>query len=113
MQSFTVDHILPRSLGGAPETENLALACSGCNAHKYNKTEGPDPVSGEVVALFHPRRDRWRDHFVWSSDFTLVLGITPRGRATVETLHLNRDGVVNLRRLLHAMAEHPPAEPED
>ena len=43
----------------------------------------------------------------------LLLGITPRGRATVETLHLKRDGVVNLRRLLHAMGEHPPAEPEE
>ena len=93
--------------------ENLALACSGRNAHKYNKTEGLDPVSGEVNALFHPRQDRFGNHFIWSSDCTLLLGITPKGRATVETLHLNRDGVVNLRRLLHAMGERPPAEPEE
>ena len=113
MESFAADHIIPRSQGGATQTENLALACSGCNAHKYNKTEGLDPVTGEVVALFHPRRDRWRDHFTWGSDFTTILGITPKRRSTVETSHLNRDGLVNLRRLLHPSGEHPPTEPAD
>lgn len=70
-------------------------------------------MSGEVVELFHPRRDRFREHFVWSADCTLLLGLTPKGRATVEALHLNREGVVKLRRVLYAMGEHPPAEPED
>jgi hypothetical protein len=113
LQPFTVEHIVPRSRGGETETGNLALACSGCNAHKYNKTEGADPTSGELASLFHPRRDRWRDHFVWSTDFTLIVGITPTGRATVETLKMNRDGAVNLRRLLHAAGAHPPEEPGD
>jgi HNH endonuclease len=113
MESFDVDHVVPRSRGGATETGNLALACPGCNAHKNNKATGLDPVSGEAVALFHPRRDRWRDHFVWTGEFTSVLGITPKGRATVETLSMNREGLVNLRRLLHANGEHPPAEAEE
>jgi hypothetical protein len=113
MQPFAVDHIIPKSLGGATVSENLALACSGCNAHKYTRTDGLDPVSGEVVPLFHPRLDRWQVHFVWSGDFTLVLGITPKGRVTVEVLRMNRDGVVNLRRLLHGVGEHPPRESEE
>lgn len=112
MQPFAVDHILPRSKGGPTELGNLAFACAGCNAHKYNKVEGRDPVSGDMVPLFHPRRDRWREHFAWSEEFVLILGLTPRGRATVEALQMNRDGVVNLRRLLYAAGHHPPADPE-
>ncbi|MEQ8957154.1 MAG: HNH endonuclease signature motif containing protein, partial [Coleofasciculus sp. C2-GNP5-27] len=41
--SFTVDHIKPRQLGGATTTENLAWACFGCNGRKYTRTVYPDP----------------------------------------------------------------------
>lgn len=44
----------------------------------------------------------------WSDDFTLIIGLTPTGRATIETLFLNREGVVNLRQLLYAIGKHPP-----
>ncbi len=36
--------------------------------------------------------------------------ITPTGRATIEALQLNREGLVNLRRVLYAMGEHPSKE---
>jgi hypothetical protein len=108
-QAFSVEHILPRVQGGATSLDNLALACQGCNNHKYDKVAAPDPVNGQHVPLYHPRRDRWDTHFAWSDDFTLMIGITPTGRATVESLQLNRDGVVNLRRLLYAIGQHPPA----
>lgn len=87
--------------------ENLALACQGCNSRKYTDTEATDPITGEPAPLFHPRRQIWSDHFAWSEDFTLMIGLTPAGRATVERLQLNRDGVVNLRRALHSIGEHP------
>jgi len=113
MQPFSVEHIIPQSQGGQTKLDNLALSCQGCNNHKYTKTEGRDPVSGDIVPLFHARRQRWRDHFVWNDDFTLIIGLTPTGRATVEALRLNREGLVNLRRVLYAVAEHPPAETEE
>jgi len=106
-QAFSVEHIVPRSVGGTTTLDNLALACQGCNNHKYKKVEGRDPVSGDAVPLFHPRRDRWTDHFVWSEDYGVILGITSVGRATVEALRLNRPGVVNLRRVLFEAGEHP------
>lgn len=111
-QSFSVEHIVPRSKGGATTLDNLALSCQGCNNHKYNKTEGFDPVNQSVVRLYHPRSDQWGDHFAWSDDYTLILGITPVGRATVEALQLNRSGVVNLRRILYQVGEHPPQIPQ-
>ena len=112
LQPFSVEHITPHSHGGMTTPDNLALACQGCNNHKYNKTTAPDPISGERVALYHPRQQRWSDHFAWSADFALIIGLTPSGRATVEALHLNRAGLVNLRRVLYAVGEHPPLEPE-
>jgi hypothetical protein len=112
MQPFAIEHITPRSLDGETAPDNLAVACQGCNNHKYNKTEGRDPVTEESAPLFHPRRQRWRDHFAWGEGYTLIIGLTPTGRATVETLRLNREGLVNLRRVLYAVGEHPPAEPK-
>ena len=109
-QAFSVEHIVPRDKGGATALDNLALSCQGCNGHKYNKTEGRDPVSRQFVPLYHPRQEQWRDHFVRSHDCTLIVGLTPTGRATVEELRLNREGLVNLRRVLYAMGEHPPKE---
>lgn len=109
-QAFSVEHIIPVSGGGETVLDNLALACQGCNNHKYTKTKGRNSVSGEFVPLFHPRQQRWQEHFTWNEDFTLIIGLTPTGRATVETLQLNREGLVNLRRVLYSMGEHPPAE---
>jgi hypothetical protein len=110
-QSFSVEHILARARGGETTAENLALACQGCNNHKYDKMQAPDPVTGRLVPLFHPRRMRWEKHFAWGGDFTLIVGISPTGRATVEALSLNRPGVVNLRRVLYRHGEHPPPIP--
>jgi 5-methylcytosine-specific restriction endonuclease McrA len=62
LQPFAVDHVVPWSLGGRTDSENLALTCPGCNGHKYN--------------------------------------------------NMNREGAVNLRRLLRDAGQHPPAMPE-
>ncbi len=108
MQSFSVEHVDPDGDEGGQLLENLALSCQGCNNHKYTKTSGLDPSSGDRVPLYNPRLDLWTDHFAWSDDCTLILGQTPIGRATVETLQMNRSGLVNLRRVLFAVGEHPP-----
>lgn len=108
MQAFSIEHIHPVGAGGNSTPDNLALACQGCNNHKYNKTHALDLVTGERVALFNPRRQVWSEHFAWSDDCCLVVGISPVGRATVEALRLNRAGVVNLRRVLVGAGYHPP-----
>jgi hypothetical protein len=105
---FVVEHIIPLSQAGASSAENLALACQGCNNHKYTKTEGIDPVDMQPAPLYNPRTMIWGDHFAWSEDSLTLIRLTPIGRATVETLRLNRSGVVNLRQLLHATGQHPP-----
>ncbi len=109
-QPFSVEHIIPVSQGGETTLDNLALACPGCNGHKYTKTQAPDPVDGAVVPPYHPRKHSWPEHFRWSADFTRIIGLTPNGRATVDALQLNRPGLVNMRRALFVIGLHPPAD---
>lgn len=108
MQPFSAEHIEPRSKRGETRFDNLAWACQGCNNHKYNRSWGRDPLTGAKVVLFHRRRHEWSEHFAWNEDCTLILGQTSIGRATVEALHLNRSGLINLRRILFLVQEHPP-----
>lgn len=111
-QSFSVEHILPVSRGGETIRDNLALACPGCNGHKYTKIEAADPSDGAIIPLYNPRTQSWRKHFNWNEDFTHLIGLTPTGRATVNALQMNRLGVMNMRRVLFASGLHPPTDDE-
>ncbi len=104
---FSIEHIYPQALGGTHGEDNLALSCQGCNGFKGAKTTAFDAVSESETNLFHPRRDDWQRHFLWSDDRLTLRGLTPRGRATIEALRLNRLGVRNLRAGLLALERHP------
>ncbi len=106
--SFDIDHILPDSEGGKSEPNNLALACHGCNLFKSNKTDFFDAATDKTVRLFNPRIDIWDEHFIWTSDFTEIVGMSSIGRATIEALNLNREGLVNQRSVLYKYGKHPP-----
>lgn len=58
-----IEHIVSRQHGGSDDADNLALACHRCNLHKGPNLTGIDSASGEIAVLFHPRKDRWADHF--------------------------------------------------
>ncbi len=104
---FAVDHIHPRVQGGTDDLNNLALSCRGCNERKQDATDAPDPATEKIVPLFHPRRNRWEEHFAWSNDFRLMIGLTPTGRATIARLQTNHSGVVRQREVLHQLGLHP------
>ncbi|MEZ4661484.1 MAG: HNH endonuclease signature motif containing protein [Caldilineaceae bacterium] len=106
-EDFAVDHIWARSRGGKSVADNLAYACSGCNGRKYNKSEATDPIDGMMAPLYNPRTQMWSEHFTWDAEFTRIIGTTPIGRATVLALQMNRIGVVNLRKALYAIGQHP------
>jgi hypothetical protein len=42
-----------------------------------------------VVRLFHPREDRWEEHFRVAAESGTIEGLTPIGRATVMRLGMN------------------------
>lgn len=105
-----IDHIIPESLGGPTINENLWLACSMCNDHKGNRIAAPDPNTGDVVRLFNPRIQVWREHFVWNVAGDGIIGKTPTGRATVAALRLNRVELVEARRGWVIAGWHPPED---
>ena len=106
--TFSIDHIIPESKDGKTILENLAYACSSCNSSKYNKIDGLDELSNRRIQLFNPRIDDWSNHFIWSTDFSRILGISPTGRATVSALKMNMPITENLRRALCYYGVFPP-----
>ena len=107
--AFHIEHIIPLILGGTYELFNLAFACDGCNSHKWAFIAWIDTQTGVNAPLFNPRKDIWAEHFIWIDDFTIIQGITPEGRATVDLLKMNRIGLVNVRKALRAYGVHPPS----
>ena len=105
---LVIDHIIPRSLGGSQDRANLAASCYRCNEFKGPRITAVDPLTGEQVALYNPRQQTWTEHFTWIETGTQIAGLTPTGRATVDSLKLNNDYVVASRRIWVAENWHPP-----
>src|SRR5262249_8543782 len=69
-------NMLPGGLGGGADEDNLALGCPMCNGSKADRVDAEDPESRVRVALFHPHRDRWSDHFEWIEAGSCIRGRT-------------------------------------
>jgi HNH endonuclease len=95
-----LEHIIAKQHGGSGDPENLALACQRCNLFKGPNLTGVDPVTERIVPLFHPRRDRWSDHF--TEENGIIDGLTAIGRATAKVMAMNDPRRVELRRQIQA-----------
>ncbi|HQX50766.1 MAG TPA: HNH endonuclease signature motif containing protein [Planctomycetaceae bacterium] len=97
---FQIDHVVAEKHGGETVAENLALSCYYCNSFKGPNIAGIDPIGEPDVAvqLFHPRKDRWADHFEWNG--ALLFGKSATGRATIAVLRINDPEAVECRQLL-------------
>ena len=90
-----IEHIVARQHGGSDDPNNHALACSRCNAFKGPNLAGFDTDSGNIIAIFHPRRDVWETHLKF--DGPRIIGLTPAGRVTVSLLAMNEPRRLQLR----------------
>jgi 5-methylcytosine-specific restriction endonuclease McrA len=54
-KDLTLDHIVPKRLGGGTSWENLVCCCHKCNSKKADKT----PEQAGMVLLKKPRRPRY------------------------------------------------------
>jgi hypothetical protein len=95
---YQIDHIIARQHGGISEPDNLALCCFHCNRHKGPNIAGHDTGTGEIVRLYHPRRDVWSEHF--QLDGAVVVGLTAIGRVTVGVLAMNEPEFLAARQAL-------------
>jgi len=100
LASHEVDHIIAEKHGGSTDADNLALSCTLCNKRKGSDLSSIDPVTGNIVPLYNPRRDHWADHF--QLDGAQFAARTPTGRTTLHFLHLNASERVYERELLLA-----------
>ena len=100
---FHIEHVIARQHLDDDTPANLALACDRCNAYKGPNLSGIDPETGDVVDLFHPRKQLWDDHFVEQAG--VIRGLTAAGRATVRLLQMNDVSRVRLR---DELREHDP-----
>jgi len=100
-----VDHIYAEKHGGPTVEWNLCIACADCNRNKGSDICSLDPETGDVVALFHPRRDRWSEHFRLSDTGVIEL-LTAHGRVTARLLRINRLDVVADRARLIALGRY-------
>ena len=96
---FEIEHIKPQSKGGSDELDNLCLACPTCNRYKGSQTEVIDPETNKSTSIFHPRHQKWSQHFVWDEKSGEIIGKTAVGKATVELLKINRPRLTRLRQL--------------
>ena len=109
--SFHVEHIVARQHGGTDDLVNLALACHQCNLHKGTNLTGIDPDTNEVTRLFHPRRDRWDDHFRFNTDSFSIESLTDTGEVTAQLLGFNEIERVLERQSLVQIGHFPIARP--
>ena len=93
-----VDHVIARQHRGDTTLENLCVACDRCNLKKGPNLSSIDPLTGELVPLFNPRRDDWSQHFTRVS--AEIFGKTAIGRATVSLLEFNSPRRRELRKQL-------------
>jgi hypothetical protein len=92
---FHVEHIRPRQHQGSNELDNLCLACGHCNRFKGPNLASIDPATNQLTPLFHPRTDRWQDHFSLTEH--RILGMSAVGRVTVAVLNMNSPDRAQLR----------------
>jgi hypothetical protein len=90
-------------------SDNLCLSCFECNRQKGSDLSSVDPITDEVVPLFHPRRDVWSDHFQLTADGKIE-GKTAQGRVTVNLLDFNNPERVTIRAALMLLRRYPEAD---
>jgi hypothetical protein len=109
LASHQVDHIIAEKHGGQTIAENLALSCSLCNQAKGSDVAAINLETGAIVRLYHPRLDRWVEHFQMDCSTGQILGISEIGRMTAQLLQINREASVVERKVLcKADAIFPP-----
>jgi hypothetical protein len=102
---FQVEHIISRKHGGTSELENLALACVFCNRYKGSDIASLIPATNELVRLYNPRSDRWRDHFHLNR--VVIEALTEIGEAAVRILQMNHDDQILERQVLSRRGRYP------
>ena len=103
-----MDHIVSRKHRGSTSAGNLALAYLRCNVAKGTDIGALAGKPPQLQKLFHPRQDRWNDHFQLAG--VRIIPLTVTGAATIRLLQLNASDRLLLRRTLQKAGRYPSLE---
>lgn len=93
---MTVDHFMPRAVGGSDELDNLVYACWKCNQFKHDYWPTADDLAHERRIL-HPLLDDLAVHLHANEQTGQVQALTATGHFHITTLRLNRSQLVKSR----------------
>jgi len=102
--SSTSTHVVAVQHGRTGTADNLAFSCGSCNLHKGTNLSSTDPATSRPVWLFNRRTDTWGRHFRWVG--AILVGRTPRGRATINLLQISAPMTLATRAALKAEGRH-------
>jgi len=102
---FQVEHIISGKHGGSSEIDNLALSCVFCNRFKGSDIASVVLGQDQLVRLYHPRNDRWRNHF--RLDGVIIEPLSQIAEATIRILQMNHDDQILERLTLKRRGRYP------
>jgi len=104
---YELDHIISKKHGGTNDPENLAWSCAFCNYCKGTDIGTILLPSMQLVRFFHPRTDRWSDHFEVSGG--MIVPRTEIGEGTSKIFQFNQiDRLLERTTLVNAGLYPPP-----
>ncbi len=103
-----VDHIISEKHEGQTTEANLAYACFVCNRNKGSDIGSLIPASKELVRFYHPRIDRWHEHFqLDTSDGITIVAMSSIGEATARIFGFNSEERLLERQALQVAGRYP------
>lgn len=103
-----VDHVISEKHGGPTQEDNLAYACLLCNRNKGSDIATLIPERNALIRFFHPRRDRWSDHFQLDpADGITIVARTDIGEATARIFRFNDIERLQERQALQVAGRYP------
>ena len=96
-----IEHIISEKHGGADrEADNLRVGVRLLQQLYRAVISLPCPTPGRLCRLFHPRLDRWSDHFELSGD--VIRPLTEIAEATIRLLRINDVGAAAMNERCYA-----------
>ena len=105
---FQIEHIRSRKHGGRTTLSNLALACLDCNMAKGTDLGSVSRASGLLIPFYHPRRDRWTEHFRLQGH--RIVPLTETGEVTSRILGFNTRPRLLKRQAIAMAGRYPSIE---
>jgi hypothetical protein len=103
---FVIDHVIAEKHDGPTDSDNLCVSCYWCNSHKGSDISSVDwNGTGEVTALFNPRKHIWDEHFRLQR--AIIEPLTPQGRVTTSLLRFNAPKRIQEREKFLLIGEYP------